>query len=691
MQTGRLIAVLFFVFVLSCCSDHEKEREIASYKVAIVMPQERQDEWSRIADWALNNIKEAQTGLDKEVQLNIEWHDEDSPDLSTFIRKVANDDSYSAIIGPYSSLHAHTTAEICAKTDKTLILPIATSAEVQRMYAGKNNIWNLTQSDISQCELMLAQAVISESTEVSLLTTDDDYGRSFSDWFAYQAFELGLKVKDIHICSSADDVRSAVNSIFEGYGYRQHLLVALSQENLALAFDTEVNRLKKGVEQFRFPYVICSDVMNSPTLAKKLTALHYEGVSPCAAPVSGFAEAHRVKFGMEPANGAAHLYDALILLSYALTINDGDLNKAILDAVEGRDSWTRSWLTADMHDTFAQLQSGARPDLSGVTGDWTFDDRHHSGVLNTTYAHWALRNGTYLTLEYLSCDGSSRTTSSLQAWDVQSQVYQEFSTSQQTLAYPEYSGENWAVVIGTSDTWVNYRHQADALAMYQLLKRHGYEDDHIILIIADNIAYDQHNIYPGIVRITPDGENVYENAKIDYKLNDVRINDLKRIMSGNGESGSVLSTDEHDNIVVFWCGHGYKNYFDWGEYNVVYSWQIKSLLDTMQGKYRKMLWVMDTCYSGSVGETCTGIPGVLFITSANAYEPSKADVKDPEMGIWLSNGFTREFQETVDAKPDISLRDLYYELARNTVGSHATVYNVENYGNMYKETMSEYF
>ena len=100
---------------------------------------------------------------------------------------------------------------------------------------------------------------------------------------------------------------------------------------------------------------------------------------------------------------------------------------------------------------------------------------------------------------------------------------------------------------------------------------------------------------------------------------------------------------------------------------------------------------MDACYSGTIGEACIGIPGLLVITSANAYEPSKADMKDPEMGIWLSNGFTRGFQETVDANPGIILRDLYYKLARNTVGSHTTVYNVENYGNMYKESMNEYF
>lgn len=71
-------------------------------------------------------------------------------------------------------------------------------------------------------------------------------------------------------------------------------------------------------------------------------------------------------------------------------------------------------------------------------------------------------------------------------------------------------------------------------------------------------------------------------------------------------------------------------------------------------------------------------------------KPLKLTIKDPEMGIWLSNGFTRAFQETIDDNPDISIRDLYYKLARQTVGSHATVYNIESYGSVFKNSMLEY-
>lgn len=691
MKISKLLVLLFSFILYSCDPDsYEILSNVTTYKVAVVMPQERQNEWERIADWALQNIANAQVGLPEQVRLNIEWHDENSSDLEIWLKDVANDNSYVAVVGPYSSSQAHTAAEICGKSGKTLILPIATSAELQRIYAGKSNIWNLSQSDINQCELMLAQAVISESTSVSLLTTDDDYGRSFSDWFAYQAVELGLNVGDVFICSSENDVKTAVSRIASGFRYNQHLLLAPSKERFAVTFDTEVNRLKESTEQFKFPHIICSDVMRSLTLANQLTALQYEGLSPSAAPISGFDEAHQAKFGEEPANGTAHLYDAFMLLAYALTINGDNLNDAILKVVEGRESWNRSWLSSDMHDTFVQLQNGGNPDVSGVTGDWTFDDRHHSGVLNTIYSHWILADGKYYTLEYLSSDGSSRTTSSLQAWDIQSQIYQEFSNSQVDMSYPEHSGENWAVVIGTSDTWANYRHQADALAMYQLLKRHGYDDDHIILIIADNIAYDSHNVYPGVIKVKPEGENVYEGAVIDYRLKDVDVTDLKMIMNGiaSDKLPSVISADNKDNVIVFWCGHGAKNCLMWGSDDIVQGYEIASIIKSMT--YRKMLWVMDACYSGTIGEACTGIPGVLIMTSANAYEPSKADVKDPEMGIWLSNGFTRAFQEAIDESPNISMRDLYYKLARQTVGSHATVYNYSFYGNMYTNTMQEY-
>lgn len=95
-------------------------------------------------------------------------------------------------------------------------------------------------------------------------------------------------------------------------------------------------------------------------------------------------------------------------------------------------------------------------------------------------------------------------------------------------------------------------------------------------------------------------------------------------------------------------------------------------------------------FSGGVMEQCEGIPGMLFITAANGDETSKADVFNGEMKVWMSNRFTSTFIEQITDNKDVAMRDLYYRLFINTVGSHVMVYNAENYGNLYSADMSEF-
>lgn len=690
-----------WLLLATACSDNEAtqqkvETEEITYKVAVVMPSTSNIQWKRTAAWALENLKTAQSGLSRRINLELEWQDETASDRTEYLSRVADDDSYAAIIGPFTSYHAQEAASLCAKSKKCLILPIATSTEFQRIHAGKGYVWNLSQSDITQCEILLTQAKLSDISEVSLLTTEGTYGKSFSDWFAYQAVELGMKVGEVIVYQTEQELREAIQRQ-EGTNrwYDKALIFAPDNEADAILFDEEYGKLTEGKSWVKFPLLLCSDIMNSSMLASKLKNLYYEGTSPCADPQSGFHEAYKVRFGEEPVNGEAHFYDAFILLSYALAAKQDaeSVNEAMLRVVDGRTSYNGSWLPHDMRNAFSMLQNGMTPDLSGVIGDWTFDERTHASVLNTIYNHWKLIDGQYHTIEYLSTDGGSRTTSTMQAWEWSNNYIQTFDPDQKDLIYPTLK-ERWAVVIGTSDDWTNYRHQADALAMYQLLKRHGYDDAHIILIIADNLANDSRNIYPGEVRVRPDGENVYKDVKVDYHLNELSLADLKDVMTGHLTPSlqEVIRPTGNDNVIVFWCGHGNYNRLAWGSTATVTGEDVHDWLAYLQANqsYRKLLFSMDACYSGSIAEACIGLPGVLFITAANADEPSKADMRDDEMGIWLSNGFTRAFQETIDNEPDISLRNLYQALARSTVGSHATIYNIENYGNLYKLSMGEY-
>lgn len=100
--------------------------------------------------------------------------------------------------------------------------------------------------------------------------------------------------------------------------------------------------------------------------------------------------------------------------------------------------------------------------------------------------------------------------------------------------------------------------------------------------------------------------------------------------------------------------------------------------------------MVEACFSGGVMEQCEGLPGMLFITAANKDETSKADIFSEELKVWMSNRFTSTFIEQINADRSISMRDMYYRLFINTVGSHVMVYNANLFDNLYTSDMSEF-
>lgn len=206
-----------------------------------------------------------------------------------------------------------------------MLLPIVTSTELQRIYGGYNGMWFFTQSDITQCEILLGQVKLSENRHVSLITSNDEYGRSFSDWFAYQAIELGLTVDRTFVYKNDKELRQAVNELNNiKLWYDSSVIFAPSVESDVISFDDEIGKLRARLEAgeiLRFPEVLCSDVVNSPELKGKIKNLRYEGICPSADPRSGWVGAYLGRFGIAPTSGEAQLYDALMLATYSLFPN----------------------------------------------------------------------------------------------------------------------------------------------------------------------------------------------------------------------------------------------------------------------------------------------------------------------------------------------------------------------------------
>ena len=231
--------------------------------------------------------------------------------------------------------------------------------------------------------------------------------------------------------------------------------------------------------------------------------------------------------------------------------------------------------------------------------------------------------------------------------------------------------------------------------MYQILKNHGYDDKHIILIMADDLAYNTYNPTAGEVRVSPDGPNLYHDISIDYKLGDLKPEDITAILNGERSERlpEVIEGSPGDNVLVFWSGHGLSGEFVFGNLpegftNELMGTTLRQL--SQERKYRKMLWLIETCYSSSVAKAAIGVPGVLCIAAADEKETSKADVYSTELNVWMSNRFTSTLTEAIREEPQISFRDLYYRLVRNTIGSHVRVFNEDLFDNLYQTGLGEF-
>ena len=708
---ATVVAIFFCLLLAACSSDNDSptiKTTTHTRKVAVIMESGEQARWERTAKWALENIAEAQRGMNERVALQLTFKSQDDADILQYMQQVAEDTTVVAVIGPTTSDFAEKMAIQLGKRkayNKPMITPSATHVEYQRRFANVPYVWNMAESDIAQLEVLLsgiASMYGSNRMPVMLLCADDDEGDKahnvYAEWFGFIAEEYGLKVDGVFLYKDEADLRRYVRQMC-GTDWRfsdRVLLFNPSSVQMALAFDDEIGKMEREVSNGKYfytPQVYCSDAFVSAQIASTVKNAAYEGVDLYALPESGFNKAYRQRFGEELVNGEAQFYDGLCLVAYAAALQQHtgqSLNDALLSVVDGRDGTGGSWLPADMNRNFTLLAQGRTPDIDGVSSSWTFDEKTHASVCGSTFRRWRLYDGQYLTTEYVTTEGSGRSSSAKAVWDWTATKMQTFSADDGSpVVYPALD-DRWALLIAASKGWANYRFQSDVFAMYQLLKQHGYDDDHIVLICEDDVARHANNPHPGELRISDTGANVYDRAAIDYRLNTLSPNDIGDILQGRASDclPQVISADANDNILVFWSSHGSPGSMDFGGSQSMTYARLRGILENTP--HRKLLFAIEACYSGGLGEACEGLPGRLFITAANPYETSHADVWSEEVGVYLSNGFTRGFQEAIDTAPAISLRDLYYTLARNTSGSHVKVYNAPHYGSVYSNNMAEF-
>ena len=742
---------------------YQKSRRWVEKTVAVVAPTSAdaatKARFERTAQWFLDNFHQAQLHDTLCISLKLEWHDELTENLAQLGETLAGRDDVTAVIGPFGNDAVAQLAPACQKTHKPVIAPTATSEEVIRRFAvgtaGVANkepfVWALTETDITFCEVLLSiyasfiksNSFYLETNEpAALFSPDDSYGRTFFDWGPYQAEEMGIPLSRNDRYTSDADLRQRMTDYLEklselpilgSMNIGSFCVVETMQQLYDIARvrmewmgvdpdepleEEDKKEIQMMLEFWARTYFAFNNLTQESLDAlgqKKTDALqYYQGFSPYADPTTGFEKSYEVKYGAKPTFAECKFYDALMLAAFAASYAEHnadvtDLNHAIIDITtpHAQQMSGVAWNATSMELYLTALEQGRLMDFKGASGDIRFDKETYTSATHTTYVHWQIIDGKLTHQNYLSSDGSHRTGSTMAAWswlveNPEEAFAQKAENKDVDITYPALTNQ-YAVLVQGSNGWDNYRHQADVLNVYQMLKKNGFNDDHIILIIDKALATDSKNPEPGVVRAEDGGQDLMAGSSIDYDNAALLPADISNILLGikTDKTPVVLPKDAGQNVLLFWSGHGHNragNGADelvWRDADTGRGMTADLLRQTIsqmqqQGHYRKMLVLTEPCFSEAVITPLVGIPGVLAMSSSGTYEQSFADNWSSELGVWRCDRFSRNLVTHLTASPTTTYRDLFLYCAQRTLGSHVHIVNSAHFGNLYTTGPKEF-
>ena len=625
-------------------------------------------------------------------------------------------------------------------------------------------LWSLTETDVSLAEVMLSKYASDIQRSYSyayfsdysaLFTPDNKYGQTFFEWGPFSAAELGIGFRWNEQYSNSETLFQRIKAYYEDIQETfpsitipafvvvdnpadlpeiskiqyQRLGIDIVEDLKAYeAAGEDISSFSEStyhwiVSSFSPVYFVLSNLTDEAIAAldtyNRLIIDLYEGFSPYADPMTGFEMSYEARYGTKPTFAECKFYDALLLSAFAASYMEhqlstphsplSTLNDAII-AITTTDNFLSgyAWSETGMELYLSALEQGQLIGFKGASGPVQFDSQCYTASLNTTYVNWIINGGRVQHMGYYSRSGNAQTAKTLASWNwlvenAEEKFDSQYAGATASITYPALT-DQYAVLVQGSNGWTNYRHEADVLSIYQLLKQNGYDDDHIILVSSDDVANATKNTDKGAVRTDPDGPNLREGAVIDYKNADLSPQDIVNILKGEmtDRTPVVLPKDEGQNVLIFWSGHGRNkassgvdemNWLDLPAGQGMTADLLSQTLQQMadQKQFRQMLVCLEPCYSANMGTALEGIPGVLAICSAGAYEQSFADSWSNELSVWMCDRFSRNLVGHVSSKPDGTYRDLYLYCAQHTLGSHVGIYNNVNFGNLYATGPKDFF
>jgi len=693
-----IIVVLVVLLVLgSAWAGYSWIHSHTPVRIGVLLPLTGDVDLREPLDWAQDTIN-AQGGIGGR-QVELVYRDTGTGTTAQLAKELLADDSIRIVIGPGTSDDVYMLAPAFAEKKKLLISPLATSGDIIRAFGKSGYFWRTVQGDVAQVKALVSILDKKGVTRAALLTENTTYGRTFYDWTGFFATESGIDltyINEFEPGSALDaDVGAALST---GPEY----IIAACGPSDAAAMKEAIDRSGTSTR------LILADAAATPVLVSTLgnSAEGLEGTSPTADPTSGFTEAYQEKFGHAPTDYAAPAYDAVLLAAYTTARQEAapfeSQPDSIRHVVDGNDT-VETWTAQDSRDAIAGLLQGQSPYVTGASQPFIYDTENGVDPVITYYSHWVIRNGSYGSLGILGSEKAGESKLIAESGGL-SQASQEFMTlspsarapAAGTGAYvpPVNRTDFQAIIVGPSSGWTNYRHESDALAMYTLLKENGVPDDHIILMLYDDVPLSPQNPIRGDIHNMVGGANLRPEARVDYSGANVTVATFIDVLTGNRNALApvVLASDAGTDVFVYIASHGSPGnivFFSSGKATPFSAGDFTTVTDRMarEGKFRQMVFFVDTCFGGSVAADASA-PGLLYFTGANRNEPSLGAVYDANIRQWLSDEFTRNVLIALRENPHITFRDLYTTTYEQVTGSHVQMINTQNFGDIDTEVMA---
>ncbi|XP_028251568.1 legumain [Parambassis ranga] len=245
-------------------------------------------------------------------------------------------------------------------------------------------------------------------------------------------------------------------------------------------------------------------------------------------------------------------------------------------------------------------------------------------------------------------------------------------------------GKHWVVIVAGSNGWYNYRHQADACHAYQIVHKNGIPDEQIVVMMYDDLAHNDNNPTPGVLINRPNGTDVYKGVPKDYTGDDVTPENFLAVLKGDssnvkGGSGKVLKSGPNDHVFVYFTDHGAPGILAFPN-DELHVDDLQAAIKYMHEnkKYKKMVFYIEACESGSMMNHLPADIDVYATTAANAHESSYACYYDEARDTYLGDWYSVNWMEDSDVE-DLTKETLLKQF--KIVKSHTNTSHVQQFGN----------